>query len=421
MFLETLNEKLWILGFLPLFLLCALRLFPLLPRLLKPEGRGETCSARDAALRPAEAAGTVLAATVGTGNIVGTAQAVAMGGPGAVFWMWAAALLGCAVKAGEIAFGQRFGGAMGYIRAALGRAGAAFYALLALVSTLLVGNMAQVNASLLSLEELCPLPEGIGRWMLCLTVTALAGLCLCGGVSAVGRICGVFVPGMTGIYVLGALFVLSVHREMILPSLRLIVRDALSARAALGAAAGLSFRRALLWGLRRGAFSNEAGLGSAANIHAFADSVDPAVNARWGVLEVLTDTLLLCTLSALVILCSGIRIPYGSMPGPELSRAAFASALGAEGASLFVALSLAAFGFSTVLGCYVSGQRCAAWLGLGERRFRRLYLLCCFLGGLLPLGLIWRAADAANVLMAAPNLLALLLLAGREKLPTGEA
>ena len=411
MFLKLMDETLWTLLFLPLFLLCALVIFPQLPQLLKPLGRrGERQEEREGSLRPFQAAGTVLAATVGTGNIVGTTQAIAMGGPGAVFWMWIAAILGCAVKAGEIACGHRFGGAMQYIRALLGRIPAAVYAVLALLSTLLVGNMAQVNASVLALDELRIFPPGWGRVFLCVVLGALAALCLCGGVRAVGRICAVFVPFMTLIYVVGALLFLNERHREILPALRSIVRGAFGAPAVLGAASGLSMKQALLWGLRRGAFSNEAGLGSAANIHGCAGGSDPAKNALWGVFEVLVDTILLCTLSALVILCSGLEVPRGVLPGPELTKAAFAQAWGDRGASLFVGLALAFFGFSTVLGCYVTGQRCASWLGLEEKKFRLLYLFCCFMGGIVPLELIWNTADAANVWMATPNLLALILV-----------
>lgn len=415
MFLETLNETLWIALFLPLFALCALALLPRLPAMLKRrERRREGDREPSCALRPSQAAGTVLAATVGTGNIVGTAQAIAMGGPGAVFWMWVAALLGCAVKAGEIYFGSAYGGAMQYIRSALGRLPAALFAALALLSTLLVGNMAQINASVIALDGAFFHFSGPSRAVLCLGVTALTGLCLCGGISSAGKVCAAVIPPITLFYVLGAVRVLYANSAEILPALRRIVLDAFSTRAALGAAAGLGVREALLWGLRRGAFSNEAGLGSAANIHACTGSADPAVNARWGLAEVFADTLGICTLSALTLLCSGVKLPYGALPGPELMGAALASAWGTGGAALFLAFALFAFGFSTVLGCYVSGQRCASWLGLEEKRFRLLYLLCCLMGGLIPLDLIWRCADAVNVLLAAPNLLSLLLLSRRD-------
>lgn len=414
--LNLVNESLWSLLFLPLFLLCALRLAPCLrlPPLRVLRAAESFSEGETAGMKPAQAASTALAATVGTGNIVGTAQAIAMGGPGAVFWLWVAAILGCAVKYAEIYQGQRHrGGAMAYIDAALGPLPARCYAALAAVSALLVGNMAQINGTVSALCGVTGDGGALLRAALGLVITAFLGVQIVGGARRVGRFCESLVPLMSVCYVLVLGLLLFVFRARLPHIFQEIIADSFHPRAAAGAAGGAALRQTVVWGLRRGAFSNEAGLGSAANIHAEVRAGRPELHGLWGVFEVLVDTLLLCTLTALAILCSGIRIPWGSLPGPELLRTALASLYGRKAAFVFLSIELTLFGFSTVLGCYVCGQRCVRWLG-GKgsgRAFFAAYLLCALLGCVLPVDWIWQAADAVNVLLAVPNLLALLLLA----------
>ena len=337
-----------------------------------------------------------------------------MGGPGAVFWLWCAALLGCAVKYAEIYQGQRFGGATGYIRHALGKLPARCYAGLTAVSALLVGNMAQMNGTVRALCGAAGEREPLLHLLPALLLTALLFFQLRGGARVVGSVCAALVPLMSLLYLLvlgGALFLL---REELPAVFRTILREAFRPRAPVGAAGGLALRQTILWGLRRGAFSNEAGLGSAANIHAEVRSPSPQLHALWGVFEVFTDTFVLCTLTALTILVSGAEIPRGTLPGPELLREALSGVFGGSFASLFLSAELALFGFSTVLGVYACARRCVLWLG-GERaeeRYRRAYLLCALLGGLLPVGLVWELSDLVNLLLALPNLTALILLTG---------
>ncbi len=414
MFLESLNEKLWSDLFFPLFFLCGLALTPCLLRLLRIGLRpGGGASVRPAGtLSGRQAAGTVLAASVGIGNIVGTAQAVAMGGPGAVFWMWTAALFGIPVKTAEIYYGRQVGmGAMGYIRKALGAGAAWFYAALAAVSALLMGDMAQISAAFSSASVLLP-GDGLSR-DLCfsLLLPFLLWRMLKRGEGSVGRLCALLVPLMAGTYAAAAVGVLIFYRDRLPSAFRMILLNAFSPSAALGAGGGFVLRQSLLWGLRRGSFSNEAGLGSAANIHAGAGGDHPERHALWGAVEVSVDTLLLCTLSALVLLCSPVPIPFGTLPGPEWMRAALSSVYGEGFASRFLSLSLTAFGLSTVLGVYVSASRCAGWLGWRGKGYLLAFLGCAGLGCLLPADWIWRCSDAVNVLMAIPNLTALLLLA----------
>lgn len=418
--LKILNENVWSMLFLPLFGCCGISLlfrcrflpfrrfgvmlrFTILGR--DEQGRG---------LTPFQAASTALAATVGTGNIIGTAQAVAMGGPGAVFWLWTAALLGMTIKYAEILQGLRFqNGAMGYISAALGRFPAGVYALLAAVSALTVGNMAQMNGAVQALCRVMGHEEMSLRLILGLVLTAMIGLGIRGGAGHVGRLMERLIPMMTLSYLILTGAAIFAFRARLPGVLLRIALEAFHPRAVLGAAGGIGLRQTILWGLRRGSFSNEAGLGTAANIHAFAESEEPAIHALWGIFEVFADTLVVCTATALVILCSGVPVPYGALPGAELLEKALALMLGNRAAGIYVALALLLFGLSTVIGCSVNAKRCAAWL-VRERRegpFLFIYLACALLGCLLPMELIWHAADFLNVLMACPNLAALLILA----------
>lgn len=424
--LEIINECAWSLLFLPLFSCCGLSLlfrcrflpfrrFGVMLRstILSREEQGK-------GVTPSQAANTALAATVGTGNIIGTAQAIAMGGPGAVFWLWAAALLGMSIKYAEILQGLRYqNGAMGYISAVLGRIPAGLYAVLAALSALAVGNMAQMNGAVQALCSLMEHKDLVLRLFLGVGLTLAVGLCILGGAGRVGRLMELLIPVMTLSYLILTGAVLITFRARLSVILRLIVSEAFHPRAILGAAGGAALRQTILWGLRRGSFSNEAGLGTAANIHAFAETVQPTIHALWGIFEVFADTLVVCTATALAILCSGVSVPYGSLPGAELLEAALAMVLGKNAARIYLAAALLLFGLSTVIGCSVSARRCVAWLfrGKGEQVYLYVYLGCALLGCLLPLELIWRAADCLNVLMACPNLLALLFLApqtGRE-------
>ena len=338
-----------------------------------------------------------------------------------MFWLWAAAILGCSIKYAEIYFGQsKKGGAMAYIREALGNVPARVYALLAALSALLVGNMAQMNGAITALCGVIGPEASVLRAGLGLLFTLFLALQLEGGAGQIGRFCEKLIPLMTLGYVITLGWVLIVFRARLPEVFDRILSEAFTLRALAGGTGALATRQAMLWGFRRGAFSNEAGLGTAANIHAQSGTGRPGRDALWGIAEVLIDTVLLCTMTALTILCSGAAIPYGTLPGPELLQMALSSVYGIHEAYFMVAAALTLFGFSTVLGCYVSGAGCAKWLlgPSGAKAYRMLYLICAFLGALIPVGLIWQAADAVNVLLAAPNLLALLLLApglGKEK------
>lgn len=415
MVFEKLSNALWLFGFFPLFFLCSICLCRGLPALFRQarrrEGRAESAAGR---LSSSQAVSAALAATVGTGNIVGTAQAICMGGPGALFWIWAASLMGCSVKTAEIYFGlRRRLGPMGYIASVLGPGAAWLSAASCCASALLVGNIAQIHTAASSLNSLMPAGTLFSRVVFGLTLTAVLALCLSEGAPSAGKACEVLVPVMFVLYLLFSCGILLRRRAFLIPALRSILKEAFRPSAALGAAGGLGFRSALLWGLRRGCFSNEAGLGTAASVHAFAAASQPARHALWGFVEVGLDSLLMCTLTGLVILCSGIALPYGSLPGTELILGAFSSVYGLRLSSVFLAVSMLFFCFSTVLGTYLPGNRAAAWIGLDEKRFRFVYLLCSLSAAFFPVEMIWYSADLLNILLAFPNLLALTALSSR--------
>ena len=418
--LLSLEAGAWACLFLPLFLMGGVlvaiktRMFPLrgLPLLRK-----ELAEDRDKGdgLGSGQAASLSLAATIGTGNIIGTAQAIAMGGPGAVAWMWLAALIGMPIKYAEIFLGQRYpGGAIRYVTLALGPIAGTCYAALGALSALAVGNMAQVNGTVTAIAAAIGAGGKLCRFILGLSLCACLWRVLAGGARRAGKAAELLVPAMTLIFLFFSFAVIVAHGEQILPTLRQIVQGALSPRSALGAACGIQTRETLQWGLRRGAFSNEAGLGTASIVHSAVRAKDAAVHALCGVFEVMVDTWVVCTVTALTILCSGIPIPYGSLPGPELYRDALASVWGQRTASLVLSASLALFSFTTVLGSFVTGRRCFSAL-CGERVgdiYLGLSIACALLGSVIPIGPIWRASDSIDLALAVPALIALVVFSG---------
>ncbi len=440
--LGKLNDFLWTWAFLPCLLVCGLLLtvrcralpFRRFGLVLRVTLGGEEQGA-GGGLSSFQAASTALAATVGTGNIVGTAQALAMGGPGAVFWLWIAAALGMSVKYAELYLCQRYrqrdrlgrpvGGPMSYIRQGLGPrfaplAGA--YAALAAVSALSMGNLAQINTAVSALSGAAELIRPLTaeeRFLLRLALgfglALLTGVLLSGGAGRVGRASALLVPLMSLLYLGVTAAVVLRGMENLPRALGEIFTGAFRPRAVLGAASGIGLREALEWGVRRGAFSNEAGLGSAAIAHGSVEAASPAVHGLWGIFEVFADTVVLCTATALAILCSGVPIPWGSRPGPELLGAALGTVFGPTGAALLLAAALSLFGFSTVTGCSVYGLRCLEYL-FGERAegpYRLVYTACVLLGSVLSAGAVWTAADTVNVLLSLPNFLALFALSGQ--------
>ena len=433
--LDKLNDLVWTGIFLPCVLLCGLllslrsrflqlRLFPASLRQLTKGGRGDGVS-------PVQAASTALASTLGTGNIVGTAQAIAMGGPGAVFWMWAAALLGMAVKFAEIGLsvatrrrdGAGYSGGPMYYIGSLGekfRPLALMYALLAALSAFGIGNLSQISSAAGAVagaaERIAPEldPRQLRLW-LGVILTLTAWLILRGGAAGVGRAAERLVPSMAGLFLLLSLFVLCCHAQALPAALRAIVTGAFSPRTAVSGIGGFGTAQAIQWGLRRGAFSNEAGLGSSAIAHGSAAARSPGEQGLWGIFEVFADTIVICTATALTILCSGVGIPWGSSPGAELLLSAWETCIPAAPAACFMALSLLLFAFTSVLGWALYGTQCVRFLW-GEKAaapYRLCFSLAITVGCLVSLRTVWAAADLLNGLMAIPNFIALFALSGK--------
>ena len=385
------------------------------------------------AVTPFQAVTTALSATVGTGNIVGTTQAIALGGYGAIFWMWLAALVGMITKYSEVVLSIRFrerdkkgdwvGGPMYYIKNGMGKKWswlAVVYCLLAALAAFGIGNGAQaksivgsINGAIQSFVPSAAQYEGTINLVCGLIMAALVALILFGGIKRIGSVCEKLVPFMSVIYIIFTLIVIFTHISSIGTAFSLIFQNAFSTRALAGGATGIVIRETIVWGMRRSAFSNEAGLGSAAIAHAAADTKNPIDQGLYGIFEVFIDTIVICTLTALTVICSGVDIGWGHKPGSELITAAFATVFGQRFASLFVALALMMFAFSTILGWSLYGTRCIQYLvGLkGAKVYQFLFIIVVVLGSVASLDTVWDVADTLNGLMAIPNLISILVLA----------
>lgn len=387
------------------------------------------------AVTPFQALTTALAATVGTGNMVGVATAIVAGGPGAIFWMWVSAFFGMMTKYAEIllslqyrkrnARGEWVGGPMHYITGGMGRGFgwlAALFSLFGALAAFGIGNMTQVNAIASSLEtalaelgllsrialpgEFSFFKFGVG-----VLLAILAGMAILGGMKRIGSISEKLVPFMSIVYIAGSIVALIVHRQQLGPALTSIFSQAFTLPSAAGGALGYTMAKAMRYGVARGVFSNEAGLGSAPIAHAAADTDSPVKQGLWGIFEVFMDTIVICTMTALVILSSGAFTGPGSLDGAPLTIAAYQRAFGPFGI-IFVTVSICLFAFSTVLSWSLYGQRCFEFLtgGRGLGLYRLVFVLCIMVSAVIRLELAWDIADTLNGLMALPNMLALIAL-----------
>jgi AGCS family alanine or glycine:cation symporter len=362
-------------------------------------------SARLGGVTPLQSLCTSLSATIGTGNIVGVAIAVTAGGPGAVFWMWVSALLGMGTIYAENVLGVRYrrkfgGGPMYYLRDGLGgrvgRVLAGIYAGAVLASALGMGSMVQAGAIASAADALCGMPS-LGTAVL---LAALTGFAVAGGLKRVARLSEKLLPIMAGLYILGSFVLLALHAAALPDALASIVRDAFSMRSFSGGLAG----SVISWGFRRGIFSNEAGLGTSTMVLSAADDVTETAAGSWGVVQVLADTLIVCTCTALCVLVTG---------APN-TAAAFASVFGPAGEA-FVSVCLLLFALTTVLGCSVYGERAVGYLfGRGTGLYRAAYTAAVFVGSLADVWLAWAMADAVNAVLALSNLAGVLLLTKKE-------
>lgn len=384
----------------------------------------------DGALSPFQAATTALAATVGTGNIAGVAGAISIGGPGSVFWMWISAILGMCTKFAEVTLavyfrktnkhGELVGGPMYYIQNGLSKRWLFLAYLFATFGTITVfgtGNATQVNTITAAINVALegygivkPGGHGMINLVIGIIVTILVGMVLLGGIKRIGSVTEKLVPFMALIYVILALGVVILNINRVPEVFGSIIYGAFNPRAVTGGIIG-SFFISMKKGVSRGIFSNEAGLGTGPIAHASADTGKPVKQGFFGIFEVFADTIVICTLTALVILCSGVSITFGSPAGAELTIGGFIKTYG-NGVSIFTAIAMCSFAFSTIIGWGLYGARCIEFL-LSEKvikPFMVVYSLTAIVGATMDLGLLWDISETFNGLMAIPNLIALFLL-----------
>ncbi|EMP54443.1 sodium/alanine symporter family protein [Marinobacter santoriniensis NKSG1] len=381
-------------------------------------GRKATGAEAEGEIPPFQALMTALSATVGTGNIAGVATAVFLGGPGALLWMWLTALVGMATKYSEAVLAVRFrevdergdhvGGPMYYIRNGLGQKWAwlgILFAVFAAVAGFGIGNTVQAN----SVADVIEANFGVPHWVSGVVLMVLVGLVLIGGIRRIGHVASALVPLMAISYLVAGVVVLALNASEIPAALSLVFSHAFTPIAAQGGFAGAAVWAAIRFGVARGIFSNEAGLGSAPIAHAAAQTKDPINQGMVAMLGTFIDTIIICSITGLVIITSGTWTQ--GVSGAELTSLAFAEALPGVG-NYIVAIALAIFAFTTILGWSFYGERCIEFL-FGVKAivpYRVAWILAIPVGATLKLGFVWLVADTLNAMMALPNLIALLLL-----------
>ena len=388
--------------------------------------------ATQGAVTPFQAVCTALAATVGTGNIAGVAGAIAIGGPGAVFWMWCSALLGMCTKFVEVTLAVRFreknregdwvGGPMYYIKNGLPKKWhflAVLYAILGMLTVFGTGNATQVNAiitavdtAILNFHQMGARQMASLNLVIGILIALTVALVLVGGLKRIGNVAEKLVPFMALVYVLMALGVLVLNLNRVPEVLASIVKGAFSPSAVTGGAVGSMFL-CMKKGVSRGIFSNEAGLGTGSIAHAASDVDDPIRQGYFGIFEVFADTIIICSMTAFVILVSGEHITYGAAAGAELTIGGFTAVYGSL-ASLLAAVAMCCFAFSTIIGWGLYGTRCLEFLvgSKANRGFMIVYSFVAIIGATVDLGLLWDLSETFNGMMVIPNLIALFLLSG---------
>lgn len=367
-------------------------------------------------ITPFQAVCTALAATVGTGNIVGIAIAISVGGPGAIFWMWICAILGMVTKFCEttlaVAYreknglGDYVGGPMYYISKGLGWKKMAFaFCLFAVLASFGVGNMVQANAVSGGLKS----TFHISTYMTGSVLAVLVGLVIIGGIKRISNVAEILIPFMAGMYIIVAIIVLVINIEKIPAALQMIITDAFTGTAAVGGFAGSTMMYAVRIGVARGVFTNEAGLGSAPIAHASANTDHPARQGCWGAFEVFFDTIVMCTVTALVIIISGLWNDAG-MDGTNITLAAFHNAM--PGGEYVVSIGIVLFAFATIIAWYYYAEKALEYIAgiRAIKYFRIIYVVLVFVGCIAEVDVVWELADLFNGLMAIPNLIALVAL-----------
>lgn len=386
-------------------------------------------------MSPFQAVCTALAGTVGTGNIAGVAGAIALGGPGAIFWMWCSAFLGMCTKFSEVtlaihfreknANGEYVGGPMYYIKNGLSKKWhflAVLYALFGVLTVFGTGNATQVNtivssihSALHNLHIIDGTVDERANLIFGIFIAAFVAMVLLGGIQRIGQVSEKLVPFMATLYVILAIGVVILHINRVPAVFAMIFKSAFTPQAATGGIIGSMFL-SMKKGVSRGIFSNEAGLGTGSIAHACADTNNAVHQGMFGIFEVFMDTIVICTLTGLVILLGAPNIVYGQAAGAELTISGFTATYGGW-VSIFTAVAMCCFAFSTIIGWGLYGSRCIEFLG-GEklvRPFLVAYSFVSIIGATINLGLLWDIADTFNGLMAIPNLIALLILSGQVK------
>ena len=402
-------------------------------------------SAGGGEVTPFQAMSTALAATVGTGNIAGVTGAIAVGGPGAVFWMWLSAIFGMATKYAEVvlavqyrernAKGDYVGGPMYYIRNGLGKKWnwlAVLFSLLAALAAFGIGNMTQINTIATSINTTIDAFGGntgatailllgqqvpVSSIAVGFLIAVIVAMVLFGGIKRIGSVTEKLVPGMALIYIICSLVVIFTNIDAIGGIFAMIFKGVFSAEAALGGAFGITIMQTIQKGVGRGVFSNEAGLGSAPMAHAATSEKDPVKQGLYGIFEVFMDTIVICTLTALTLLCgvdAGIEFTWGQSAGAEKIIASFSTVFGSQLGSLIVTVAISLFALSTILSWALYGTRCCEFL-FGHKSvaiYQGIFVVVLIIGASLELELVWNIADTLNGFMAVPNLIALLGLSG---------
>lgn len=402
------------------------------------------------AISPFQALCTALAATIGVGNIAGVAAAICIGGPGAVFWMWVAAFLGMMTNYSENVLGLYYrrrnkdgewsGGAMYYLQDGLGskkgckklgRVLAVLFSIFTLLASFGIGAMGQVNKIVVNIESAFPIPalnnvelyEGVSLYALVLglALVVLAAAITLGGLKRLANFAEKVVPFMVVLFVAGSLVIVAVNYQNILPALGAIFKTAFCPMAAVGGATGAAIRAVMVQGFKRGVFSNEAGLGSSVMVHSNSNVTEPVKQGMWGIFEVFADTMVVCTMTALVVLTSGVydlgagTIATGLGSDATLVAAAFNSVFSVGGiGEKFIAIAILLFAFTTVLGWNHYGTKAWEYLfGTGSVNvYKVIHLVMILFGALLTSSLAWDISDTFNGLMMIPNLIGVITLSG---------
>lgn len=394
----------------------------------------EKTEKKEGSVSPFKAMCTALAASIGTGNIAGVSGAIAIGGPGAVFWMWVSALLGMCTKFAEVTLainyrerneaGDWVGGPMYYITKGLGKNWkwlASLFAIFGALAAFGIGNMTQINTIAgtinTAISGFIPTTESqqtVIAWVVAIICALICAIVLIGGIQRLADVCSLLVPVMALIYIVAALCVIVLNVAELPAALAAIVKGAFNPASVAGGLAGVGIKTAITKGVGRGIFSNEAGLGSAPIAHAAADVDHPVKQGIYGVFEVFMDTIVVCSMTALVVLLGvGVEnIEYGTDIGANLTIMGFESVFGGGIPGIAVAICLTLFALSTVLTWALYGSRCVEYLfgSKAAKVYQVIFCLFACIAGTVELSLAWAIADTLNGLMAIPNLIALALL-----------